>query len=132
MSIRNQVQLVGHLGANPEIKKFESGSTLAHFTVATNENFKNQQGEWQTETTWHRVICWGSLAERAEKTLTKGNYILLQGKLSNREYTDKEGNSRYITEVKTESFMKLDKDSQFADSQPNSSLNSTDENDLPF
>ncbi len=132
MSIRNQVHLVGHLGADPEIKKFESGSTLANFRVATNENFKTSQGEWQTETTWHRVVCWGGLAERAEKMLVKGSYVLLQGKLSNRDYTDKNGDTRYITEVKAISFVKLDKEQESMPAEAGAYAQSEEDNDLPF
>jgi single-strand DNA-binding protein len=67
--------------------------------VATHETYRNAQGEKVTETTWHNLVAWGKVAEIAEKYLTKGKEVAVEGKLINRSYTDKDGNKKYVTEV---------------------------------
>ncbi len=91
--------MIGNLGNAPEVKTTESGKKLARFSVATNESYRNAKGEKVTETTWHNLVAWGKVAEIAEKYLTKGKEVAVEGKLINRSYTDKEGNKKYITEV---------------------------------
>ena len=98
-NLRNNVQLIGNLGMNPEIITLESGSKLAKMTIATNETYKNQKGEKVTETQWHNVTAWSKQADIAEKYLQKGKQVCIQGKLSNRTYIDKEGVKRYVTEI---------------------------------
>ena len=99
MKMKNKVQLIGHLGANPEIKTMEGGKKLARINIATNETYVNAKGEKITETQWHNVVAWGKTAEIAEKLFLKGMEVLIDGKLINRNYTDKDGNKRYVTEV---------------------------------
>lgn len=98
-TLKNKVQLIGNLGNAPEIKNTESGKKLAKFSVATNEIYRNSAGEKVKETTWHNLIAWGKLADIAEKYLTKGKEVAIEGKLISRSYTDKNGNKKYITEV---------------------------------
>ena len=98
-ALRNKVQLIGHVGNEPEIKNFDGGKKLANLTLATNESYKNDKGEKVEETQWHRVTAWGKTAEIIEKYVTKGKEIAIEGKLVNRTYNDKEGNKRYITEI---------------------------------
>ncbi len=98
-TLKNKVQLIGNLGSDPEIINLESGKTLAKFTMATNENFKNSGGEKQTDTQWHNIVAWGKTAEIIEKYVHKGKEIALEGKLTHRRYEDKDGNERYKTEV---------------------------------
>jgi len=98
-ALRNKVQLIGHLGQAPEIKSFESGKKVAKFRLATSENYRNAKGEKVTETQWHNLVAWGKLAGIAEKYLTKGKEIAVEGRLVNRSYTDKDGNKKYISEV---------------------------------
>jgi single-strand DNA-binding protein len=98
-ALRNKVQLIGHLGAKVEIKTLESGKAVGHVTIATNEVYKNLKGEKVTETTWHNLVAWGKNAEILDKFTDKGSEIAIEGKLSNRSYTDKDGTKRYITEV---------------------------------
>lgn len=98
-ALRNKVQLIGNLGTNPEIKTLGSGKKMARFAVATNEVYRNAKGEKVTETQWHNLVLWGKLAEVAEKFLSKGKEVVVEGKLINRNYTDKEGQKKYITEV---------------------------------
>jgi single-strand DNA-binding protein len=98
-ALKNKVQLIGNLGNAPEVKTTESGKKLARFSVATNESYRNAKGEKVTETTWHNLVAWGKVAEIAEKYLTKGKEVAIEGKLINRSYTDKDGNKKYVTEV---------------------------------
>ena len=98
-TLRNKVQLIGNLGNDPEIINLDSGKTLAKFSIATNESYKNANGEKVTQTDWHNVVCWNKTAQIAEKYLQKGKEVAIEGKLSNRSYEDKNGDTRYITEV---------------------------------
>jgi single-strand DNA-binding protein len=98
-TLRNKVQLIGNLGNDPEIITLESGKKLAKFAIATNENYKNAQGEKVTDTQWHNIIAWNKTADVVEQYVTKGKEIAVEGKLTSRSYEDKEGQTRYITEV---------------------------------
>ena len=98
-ALKNKVQLIGNLGNAPEIKTTEGGKKLARFSMATNESYRNTKGEKITDTQWHTLVAWGKVADIAEKFLVKGSEVAIEGKLINRNYTDKEGNKKYITEV---------------------------------
>ena len=98
-TLRNKVQLIGNIGNQPEIIQLESGTKLAKFSLATNETYKNAQGEKITETQWHNIVAWGKTAEIVEKYLEKGKEIALEGKLTSRSYETKEGEKKYVTEV---------------------------------
>ena len=98
-NLRNCVNLIGNLGMDPEIKLLESGKKLARFSVATSERYRSAEGEQIKETQWHQVIAWGGSAAIAEKFLKKGKEVALSGRLSHRSYEDKDGNTRYMTEV---------------------------------
>ena len=98
-TLRNKVQLIGNLGNNPEVITLESGKKLAKFSIATNESYKNANGEKITDTQWHNVIAWNKTAEIVEKYLTKGNEVAVEGKLTSRSYENKEGVKKYITEI---------------------------------
>ena len=106
-ALRNRVQLIGNLGNKPEMKQTESGKKLAQFNLATSESYRNAKGEKITETQWHRVIAWGKVAEVAEKYLDKGREVVVEGKLINRNYTDKDGKKKYITEVEINELLLL-------------------------
>ncbi len=97
-SLRNSVQLIGRLGNSPEVRNFDSGKTMATFSLATNEVYKNNKGEKVTDTQWHNIVAWGKKAELAASLLKKGQEIAIEGKLVNRNY-EKEGEKRYITEI---------------------------------
>ena len=96
--MKNRVQLIGHVGQEPEIKNLESGR-VANFTIATNENYTNAKGEKVEQTEWHRVSAWGKTVVIIEKLLTKGSHVAIEGKLTHRSYDDKDGIKRYVTEV---------------------------------
>lgn len=98
-SLRNSVQLIGHVGNAPEIVTLESGRKLAKFSIATNESYKNAKGEKIEDTQWHNIVAWGKTAELVESYVPKGKEIGLEGKLTSRSYEDKAGQKRYITEI---------------------------------
>ncbi len=98
-NLKNSVQLIGRLGAKPEIKTFDNGKKLANINLATNEAYKNQKGEKVEETQWHRLTAWGKIAEIAEKYTDKGMEIAISGKLVYNSYEDKQGEKKYKTEI---------------------------------
>ena len=105
----NKVQLTGFLGKDPQTKQFESGSKNASFTLAINDSFAGKQGKKVEQTQWHQVVAWGDLASQVEKSLHKGNKIALEGRLNSRNYTAKDGSTRYITEIVLSRFEVLPK-----------------------
>jgi single-strand DNA-binding protein len=107
--VKNKVQLIGHLGQDPDIKTFDNDKKVANMSLATSEQYKNAQGEKVTETQWHSVVAWGKLAEIAEKYLVKGSEVVVEGKLVNKNYTDKQGIKRYVTEVQANELLILTK-----------------------
>jgi single-strand DNA-binding protein len=108
-TLRNSVQLIGNLGMDPEVKETENGKKLAKFSLATTETYRNKQGEKVSETQWHNLIIWGGLADIAQKFLKKGKQVAVEGKLTNRNYDDKEGKRRYITEIVVNDLVLLSK-----------------------
>ena len=97
-SLRNRVQLIGRLGADPETKQVNGDRTLTKFTMATNETFRNAAGEKIEETQWHSVVAWGKIGEIAGKYLKKGSEVAIEGKLIHRVY-ENNGEKRYFTEI---------------------------------
>lgn len=108
-TLRNKVQLIGNLGNDPEIINLESGKTLAKFSIATNESYKNAKGEKVTETQWHNIVAWGRTATLAEKYLQKGKEVAIEGKLTSRSYETSKGEKRYVTEVVCNELLMLTK-----------------------
>jgi single-strand DNA-binding protein len=106
-TLKNKVQLIGNLGNAPEVKTTENGKKLVRFNIATNENYRNANGEKVKETTWHNLVAWGKVAEIAEKYLTKGKEVAVEGKLINRSYNDKDGKKKYVTEVEVNELLML-------------------------
>lgn len=107
----NRVILIGNLGSDPEIKTLESGRKVAKVSIATNENYRDKDGEWQTQTEWHDLVLWGALAERAESDLKKGDALYLEGKLTHRKWVDAENNNRKTTEVVVNYFRQINRSS---------------------
>ena len=108
-ALKNSVRLIGFLGSTPEVKTVNNSSNLARVSIATNERYRNNQGEWVTNTQWHSLVFWGKQAVFAEKSLTKGSEIAIEGKLVNRQYVDKEGATRYVTEVNVHQVLQLNR-----------------------
>jgi len=97
--LNNTVQLIGRLGADPEIKTMEENRKLAKMRIATSDEYYNKAGEKVKDTQWHSLLVWGGLAEVCEKYLTKGQEIAIEGKIGYRVYTDKENIKHFITEI---------------------------------
>ena len=98
-NLKNSVRLMGHLGQNPELRTTPTGKKVANFSLATNESYIDVNGEKVTETMWHNLIAWGRQADLAEKYLEKGKEICIEGKISHRNYVDKNGIKKYVTEI---------------------------------
>lgn len=105
----NRVTLIGNLGKDPEIKVIPSGSKVANFSVATTESYKDKAGEWQQTTDWHNVTCWDQLADKSSK-LSKGAKVMVEGKIKTRSYQDKDGATRYITEILANTIMPIERE----------------------
>lgn len=116
----NKVMLIGNAGKDPEVRHLESGSVTASFTLATTERYRDRNGEWKEQTEWHNIVCWRYLAETAEKYVRKGTQLFIEGKIRSRQYTDREGATRYITEIVADSLQLLGKK---ADNPANSGNN---------
>jgi single-strand DNA-binding protein len=108
-ALRNSVRLIGHIGEDPKVKKFEGGKTVANLSIATNEIYRDAKGEKQSETTWHRLVAWGKQAEIIESYVKKGSEIAIEGKLTNRSWDDKNGEKQYMTEILVNEVLLLDK-----------------------
>ena len=105
----NKVILVGNLGKDPEVRYLDNGVAVANFSLATTESYKNKQGERVSQTEWHNIVLWRGLAEVAEKYLKKGSSVYVEGKIKNRKWEDKEGNTRYSVEVVADNMTMLSK-----------------------
>ena len=105
----NKVTLIGNLGADPEVRHLENGVMVARFPVATNETYKDKDGNFQQITEWHNVVAWRELGERAEKNLKKGMLVYIEGKISYRKYTAQDGQERYITDIIANTFRLLER-----------------------
>ena len=105
----NKVILIGNLGKDPEVRYLDSGVVVANFSLATTENYKNKEGERVSQTEWHNIVLWRGLAEVAEKWLKKGSSVYIEGKIRSRNWEDKEGNTRYTTEILADNMTMLGK-----------------------
>ena len=110
-NLRNKVQLIGNLGADPEIKELKEGKKVARFSLATTDFYKDKDGNKTTNTEWHTVVAWNKTAEIVEKYLVKGKEVIIDGKLTYRSWEDKDGNKKYITEVVVNELMMIGKKS---------------------
>ena len=108
-AIRNRVQLIGRLGQEPEICSFEDGNKLAKFSMATDDSYKDKEGNKVERTQWHNVVVRGGLTKIVENYVTKGQEIAIEGKLTNRSYQDNDGIKRFITEVQCNELLLLGK-----------------------
>lgn len=98
-NLRNSVHLIGHLGLDPEVKEFENGKKVARLSLATSESFRDAKGNLNQQTQWHKLVVWGNQADLVSKLLKKGSEIAVEGKITNRQYVDKNGENRYQTEI---------------------------------
>lgn len=109
-TLRNHVQLIGNLGKDFEVKSSSNGVSMAKAPIATNEYYTDSKGEKIQQTQWHNIVAWGKLAENMDKLLKKGDELAVQGKLVHRSYEDTKGETRYISEVIVNEFVKLTKE----------------------
>ena len=143
----NKVTLLGRIGADPEIKYTQSGQAVCTLNIATNQSWKDEAGVLQTRTDWHRVVAWGKLAETCHEYLKKGSKLYVEGSLHTRQYDDKDGQKKYITEIKMNEMIMLDsrgsseggysKSTPVSNIQPGSDIDSSASSgvvadDLPF
>lgn len=108
-SFTNQIQLIGHLGADPVIVDLENGNKLAKVSIATNSSYKNKDGQRVENTYWHKAIAWGRTAELIGQALSKGNKVILHGQIQNYKYTNKEGQTIRGTQVLIDEFLKVER-----------------------
>ncbi|MDN3595573.1 single-stranded DNA-binding protein [Zunongwangia endophytica] len=106
-NLRNQVQLIGNVGNTPEITNLDNGKKVARLSLATNDYYRIQNGESIQDTQWHQLVAWNKKAELIENYVTKGKEIAMEGKLISRSYQDKEGHTRYITEILVQEILLL-------------------------
>ena len=136
----NKVILIGNLGKDPEVRYLDSGVAVANFSLATTENYKNKEGERISQTEWHNIVLWRGLAEVAEKWLKKGSSVYIEGKIRHRKWEDKEGNTRYTTEILGDNMTMLGKKDDNSSDAPKSTVTTAEESvpeaekgdDLPF
>ena len=133
----NKVIIVGRTGKDPEVQHLDSGTAVAKITVATNEVFKNKQGEKVENTEWHNVVLWRGLAEVVEKYVKKGDLIYIEGKLKTRTWDDKNGSKHYTTEIIADTMQMLGgKKSDRPEAPPLTEddipANIPEDDDLPF
>lgn len=119
----NKVTLIGYLGADPEIRTLDNGTSVGRFSLATSESYKDKNDEWQSQTEWHNIVVWRDLADRAGKNLKKGSLCYVEGKISYRKYTDKDGIEKFITDIVASTFRGLEKkeggnEQRFPESEP--------------
>jgi single-strand DNA-binding protein len=148
----NKVILIGNLGSDPEVRSLSSGAKVARIRIATSESYTNKEGERVTNTEWHSVNLWRGLADIAEKYLTKGSSVYVEGRLRTRSYDDKDGVTRYVTEIEGDNMTMLGSrggdsnnaggsanyteqrptESKPSKTQPKAAEANDDEDDLPF
>jgi single-strand DNA-binding protein len=128
----NKAILIGNLGKDPEVKHLDGGLAVARFSLATNEVYRNKQGNRVSSTEWHNIVVWRNLANIAEKYLHKGSSVYLEGKIKTRSYKDKNGNDRYITEIVGNNIQMLDSKRSGEDQdQENTERNNTNDDYTP-
>lgn len=134
MSSLNKVQLIGNTGNDPEVRTLESGKKVASFSLATTEHWKDKAGEKHSDTEWHNIVLWSPLAEIVEKYVKKGTKIYIEGKNKTRNWEDKEGNKKYVTEVVGRDLILLGEkpSSQSAPEPTVEDAGEIDENSLPL
>lgn len=145
----NKAILVGNVGKDPEVRYLEGGTSVASFSLATTEVYKNRNGEKVSQTEWHNIVAWRGLAELAEKYITKGKQLYIEGRITNRSWEDKDGNKRYTTEIVANSIQLLGRKGDESNGgseqnqvakqsqsqkpeEPEFTEESTEEDDLPF
>lgn len=108
MGSLNKAMIIGRLGQDPEVRYTQSNTAVANLSIATSERYKDSSGEWKENTEWHRVVAWGRLAEICQEYLKKGSQVYIEGPIQTRQWEDREGQTRYTTEIKALTLTMLD------------------------
>lgn len=108
MSSLNKAMIIGRLGQDPDVRYTQSNTAVANMSIATSERYKDKSGEWKETTEWHRVVAWGRTAEICQEYLKKGSQVYIEGPIQTRQWEDKEGQTRYTTEIKALKMTMLD------------------------
>lgn len=108
MSSLNKAMIIGRLGQDPDVRYTQSNTAVANLSIATSERYKDNMGEWKENTEWHRVVAWGRLAEICQEYLKKGSQVYVEGPIQTRKWEDKDGQTRYTTEIKALTLTMLD------------------------
>lgn len=134
MASVNKVILIGNLGRDPELRYTPSGTAVANFTLATNEKWKNKNGEKQEHTEWHRIVAWGKLAEICGEYLHKGRQVYIEGVIRSRNYKDKEGVEKTSTEIRADNMVMLGRAEGGAPAakEPSGGSSEFSDDDIPF
>ncbi|TVQ12601.1 MAG: single-stranded DNA-binding protein [Balneolaceae bacterium] len=137
MASLNKVMIIGHLGADPDVRYSQNNTAIATLSVATNERYKDQNGDWQESTEWHRIVAFGRIAEVCQEYVKKGSKIYVEGSLQTRSWEDKDGVKKYTTEIKARTLFMLDGKGDSNTMEPAASgaavvNDNTDNDDLPF
>ncbi len=127
----NKVQLIGHLGADPESRFTTSGSAVTNFNLATNESWKSAEGDIKEKTEWHRVVLFGKMAETAAEYMKKGQLVYVEGRLQTRSWEDKDNVKRYTTEILCDNFTMLGRKGDDTGASSSAKVSEQDD-DLPF
>ncbi len=104
-NLRNRVNLIGRLGAQPEVNTLDSGTKMARFSIAVNNTYKDREGKYITDTQWHTINAWGAQADLVARLLQKGQEVALEGRLVNRSYQSKDGEKKYVTNIELQEFL---------------------------
>ncbi len=124
----NKAIIVGHLGADPEVREISSGQTVATLSIATSESWTDRTGQKQEKTEWHRVVVWGKQGESCGKYLSKGRQVYIEGRLQTRSWEDQQGNKRYTTEIVANTVQFLGAGGQQRDQNQNQSQSQSNDN----
>lgn len=108
MSSLNKAMIIGRLGKDPDVRYTQSNTAVANMSIATSERYKDSTGEWKENTEWHRVVAWGRTAEVCQEYLKKGSLVYIEGPIQTRQWEDKDGRTRYTTEIKALTMTMLD------------------------
>jgi single-strand DNA-binding protein len=108
MSSLNKAMIIGRLGQDPDVRYTQSNTAVANMSIATSERYKDKSGEWKETTEWHRVVAWGRTAEVCQEYLKKGSQVYIEGPIQTRQWEDKEGQTKYTTEIKALKMTMLD------------------------
>ncbi|MBU2443975.1 MAG: single-stranded DNA-binding protein [Bacteroidetes bacterium] len=139
----NKVMLIGYTGKDAEVRYSNTGLAVLTISLATNEPYKDAEGNWKENTTWHDIVCYGNLAERMKENLKKGKRVYVEGRISKRNYIDKNQNKRWVTEVVGSNIILLERIASDADARTDETteevkttesadVDVTPDEDLPF